>query len=261
MRALLFLIGLLSALAFGGGCDRSKGQGGEALIAAAASMRVVMPDLVQAFMAQHPGASIVVSYGSSGELKRQVEAGAPVDGVIFASAAPLDDLIKQGKVDAATRRVIATNTLVLIGPKGAKPLSAAKPLSFSTLDALPQGERLAIGDPGSVPAGQYARTMLQAMGTWSALSREGRLVLGGDVGAVLAYARRGEVRAAIVYRTDILGVDDVIVLDEARGPEAPRVEVVVGAVKGAKPAAQELLQFLTSPDAQKMLAAKGFGPP
>ena len=81
------------------------------------------------------------------------------------------------------------------------------------------------------PRAQYARDYLQALGSWDAL--QGRLLLGGDVGAVLAYARRGEVAAAIVYATEARGLTDIVVLDEAKGPDAPRPVVVAGAVRGA----------------------------
>jgi len=227
----------------------------EITLAAAASLRGVLPEIVRAYEAGHPGVRVAATYGASGDLRKQVEGGAPVDAVLFASAQPVDTLIAERRVDAATRRVIATNQLVLIGPKG------ARPLTFATIDTLPPGELVAIGDPGAVPAGQYARDYLTALGKWQALS--GRLVLGGDVAAVLAYARRGEVAAAIVYRTEIRGIGDVVVLDAASGPGAPRPEVVAGVVGGARGAAEagRFLDYVASPAGQKILAGFGFGPP
>lgn len=243
---------LLAALACA--CTRSPPPG-EITLAAAASLRAAVPALSRAYEAGHPGAHVTASYGASGTLKQQVEGGAPVDAVLFAAARPVDELIAAGEVDAASRRVIATNALVLIGPRG------GKPVTFATLAALPAGERVAVGDPGAVPAGEYARAWLRSLGEWDAL--EGRLVLGGDVAAVLAYARRGEVAAAVVYRTEVRGIDDVVVLDEARGPGAPRPEVVAGVVHGARGAGEAgaFLGFVGSPEGQKVLADFGFGPP
>jgi molybdate transport system substrate-binding protein len=251
------LISLLSGLLLSA-CSRAPEAEPEILLATAASMRVAMPDLIKAYAATHTGAKVLPTYGSSGELRKQIEGGAPIDGVIFASNKPVDDLIKVGRIDAGTRRVIATNSLVLIGAKGAK---SAKPLTFATLASLPEGEKLSLGDPGAVPAGQYARELLQKKGVWDGL--QGRLVLGSDVAAVLTYARRGEVAAAIVYRTDILGIDDVVMLDEAKGEGAPRAEVVVGVVKGARAeaGARSFLDFMAAPEGQKILADHGFGPP
>ncbi len=224
-------------------------------LAAAISLRAVLPALARAYESAHPGAHLTATFGASGTLKQQVEGGAPVDAVLFAAARPVDDLAASGRVDAASRRVVATNTLVLIGPRG------GPPLTFATLTALPPGEHLAIGDPGAVPAGDYARAWLKTLGTWDAL--QGRLVLGGDVAAVLAYVRRGEVAAAIVYRTEVRGVPEVVVLDEARGPGAPRAQVVAAVVSGARGAGEagRFLELVASAEGQRILGEYGFGPP
>lgn len=256
---LTFILGLVGALA-GLGCGKGSQPENKVFLATAASMRVAIPDLMKGFSAKHPGVNVLPTYGSSGELRKQVEGGAPIDGVIFASAKPVDDLIKAGLVDGASRRVVATNELVLIGAKD-KNTKTPKPLTFASLSSLPADEKLAIGDPGAVPAGQYARDVLQKLGVWDGL--QGRLVLGSDVGAVLAYARRGEVAAAIVYKTDIQGLTDVALFDEAKGDWAPRAEVVIGIVKGSKgeAMARSFFEFLVSADGQRILAERGFGPP
>lgn len=268
MRTVVLGISLaLSFLSLAPSCQGSPPDRREALIAAAASMRVVLPELTHRYETSHPATKLVVSYGSSGELRKQVEGGAPVDGLIFASGKPVDDLITKGLVDAAARRVIASNTLVLIrssSSEEARASSSPRPaaaLTFATLGSLPATETLAIGDPGAVPAGLYAREVLEKSGAWAAL--QGHLVLGSDVAAVLAYARRGEVAAAIVYRTDIQGINDVTVLDEAKGPDAPRIEIVAASVEGSanEATARSFVEFLASPEAQEALRARGFGPP
>ncbi len=250
--------GCLAALVWGlfaVGCGKHAAPEATVTLAAAASLRNVVPALVEAYATSHPGTHIVATYGSSGDLRRQVEAGAPIDGVLFASAEPVDRLIAEGRAEAASRRVVAHNRLVLVGPVG------GPRVTFATLGALPAGDKVAIGDPGAVPAGQYARDYLRKLGAWDAL--QGRLVLGGDVGAVLAYARRGEVSAAIVYRTDARGIGDVVVLDEATGEAAPRPEVVVAVVSAGHAAAQarEFLAFTGSPEGQRIFADLGFDPP
>lgn len=238
-----------------GGCSRSEAASGEITVAAAASLRTVMPSIVQGYQAKHPTAKISVTYGASGDLRKQVEGGAPIDLVLFASARPVDDLIEKGLADADSRVVVAHNQLVLIGPKG------GPAATFATLGDLPERERIAIGDPGPVPAGQYAKEALTALGVWESL--QPRLVFGGDVGAVLTYARRGEVVAAIVYATEARGVDDIVVLERASGEWAPRPEVVAARVKvSASPGeATAFLAYLREPDAQAKLAEYGFAPP
>src|SRR5882672_312790 len=163
-------------------CCKGQGQDTEVQFALAQSLRNVTPALAKAYGEKHPGTKIAASYGASGDLMKQVLGGAPIDGVMFASAKPVDELIHEDRADASSRRVLATNQPVLIGPKG------SKPVTFATLDTVPEREKIAVGDPGAVPAGQYAREYLEKLGKWSRI--QGRLVLGGDVAAVLAYARR-----------------------------------------------------------------------
>jgi molybdate transport system substrate-binding protein len=223
------------------------------MVATAMSLRNVLPPLIDAFRKQSPAAEVVASYGASGDLRRQVEGGAPIDAVIFAAASDVDMLVERGEI-AGGKRVIASNSLVLIGPRG------AEPLTFETIDRVPAGEYIAIGDPKTVPAGRYAQEVLQALNKWDAV--QNRLVLGGHVAAVLQYARRGEVAAAVVYGTDIKDVDDVVVLDHAGGQWAPRIETVAAVVAGGKEAtARAFVDFLETPAARAIFTAHGFGAP
>jgi molybdate transport system substrate-binding protein len=250
MTRRLRLAAALSALLPAGGASGEP----EVTLAVAASLRSAMPVLIERFEAAQPGPHLVATYGGSGALQKQVEAGAPIDVVVLAAAEPVDALIAGGHARAETRRVIATNQLALIVPKG------GAPIRFETLDQLPAGERVAIGDPASVPVGIYARQALRALGVWDRLAD--RLVPAPDVAAVLAYARRGEVGAAIVYKTDVRGIDDVEVREIAVGPWAPRPELVAAATSGSRaPArAEAVVTFLASPTAGSVLEQHGFGP-
>ena len=221
-------------------------------VAAAASLRRVMPEIVDAFQ-QNDDSEIVVSYGASGDLSRQVEGGAPIDAVVLAGAEPVDALSRLGLADPASRRIVATNRLVLIGPLG------SPPLGFADLNRLPQGARIAIGDPRIVPAGQYARRALENLGLWEKL--RDRLVYGGHVASVLAYARRGEVEAAVVYKTETRGVDRIVVLDEATGDWAP-LPLVVAAVTGpGSPRAHRFVHFLAAEQSRAIFRRHGFDLP
>ena len=242
------------AIVLGGCASGCRGERVVVTMAAAVSLNKVLPELAAAFAEEDPRPELRFVYGASGDLKKRVIDGAPFDAVLFASGAPVDELARGGQVEAATTRVVAHNRLVLVGrPGGAK-------ATFATLESLPAGERIAIGDPAPVPAGEYAKRALTALGTWPAL--EARMVYGGDVSAVLAYARRGEVAAAIVYTTELRGLDDVVVLDEARGSWAPSPEVVAAMVVRAEHAepARRFLAFLAKPKGQAILERAGFLP-
>ena len=226
-------------------------------IGAAASMRVVMPALIEAFEASAPGTKVRVAYGASGDLRKRVIDGAPIDAVVLADAATVESLARANELVEGSQAKIATNALVLIGSSDL----GAKSLRFASIEQLPAGEKLAIGNPEVAPVGRYARESLQRLGKWKAL--QGRLVFGGNVAGVLTYARRGEVAAAIVYGTDVRDVKDVVLLDRAKGVWAASPEVVVGLVRGAEHLSQgrAFLGFLATKQAQRILAAHGFGPP
>ena len=239
------------------GCKTTSGAEVTVTIGAASSMRVVMPALVKAFEASSPGTKVRVAYGASGDLRKRVIDGAPIDAVVLADAATVESLLRAGQVVADPRKTIATNALVLVG---ASPLSHKK-LRFASIEQLPAGEKLAIGNPDVAPVGRYARSSLKRLGKWKAL--QGRLIFGGNVAAVLTYARRGEAAAAIVYETDSRGVKDVVLLDRAKGTWAASPQVVVSLLRAAEHPveARAFLEFLGSKQAQRILKERGFGSP
>jgi molybdate transport system substrate-binding protein len=254
LQVALHVTALLIAVFPASACKKDGPK--EVLVAAAASLRGVMPDVVAAYAKEHPdGPRFVVTYGASGDLEKQVEGGAPVDVVVFASGAPVDELVKQKLADPATRTVIATNALVLIGPPG------AARHTFATVDAVAPADKIAIGNPKTVPAGQYAETALRSLGKWDAV--EPHLVLAGDVSAVLAYVRHGEVAEGIVYKTETHGIADVEVMDELSSANGTRPEVVAGVTTGSKDAAdgRSFVTFLAGPASQALLRGFGFGAP
>jgi molybdate transport system substrate-binding protein len=234
-------------------CSRPPLDRPDLTLAAAASLRQVMPAAIERFTAAAGKRSIDVTFAASGDLRRQVEGGAPIDIVVLASAETVDSLIDSGLADPTSRRIVARNRLALVGPAG------ATPLTFAGLDRLPSDARLAIGDPRTVPAGQYARRALENLGSWSKL--EDRFVFGGHVASVLAYVRRGEVDAAVVYETDVEGLADVTVWEVARGDWAPEPQVVAAVINRGNPEAYRLLDYLTSVTGQEIFLSFGFNPP
>lgn len=242
---------LLTVLGCGGSSVSGDDQGGrrELLVATASSLRNVMPELERAFEAAG-GPDLVINYGSSGVLRRQVQGGAPVDVVVFASPVEVDDLIGRGLLNQDSRTVLAFNDLVLITPAG-----GPEDVSFRTLGELSDDALIGIGDPSSVPAGRYGKEALTQLGTWDQL--EGRAVFAGNVGVALAYARRGEVAASIVYATDAQGIDDVVVVDRATWEGAPTPTVVAAASASGGAAAIEFLKFLSTEGAP-ILQSHGF---
>jgi molybdate transport system substrate-binding protein len=218
-------------------------------IGVAASLRHAMPELAEQYRAA-TGVRVDVTFGASDMLADDIQRGHRLDALVVADAGALDRLVTSGAIDAGSRKEIATNAIVLVGPPGTN-------LTFRSLAALPPGDKIAIGDPLSVPAGRYAEHYLMTLGQWDAL--QGRLVLGGDVAGVLALAKQGRARVAVVYRTDAAGAEPLVTLDAPQ--DAPTTSVLVGVASRSShaAAARAFARWIAGPDGQQILARHGFG--
>lgn len=223
-----------------------------ALLGVASSLRHVMPALVVAYGEETGRWDIEATYGSSGLLARQLTAGAPIDGLVLAGPEPMHRLARHGDLDVAGARVMATNRLLLVTHDP----EAYGGVTFGSLADLPGEARLAIGDPRFVPAGRYAQAALTARDQWAAVTP--RLVLARDVTAALAYVRRGEVDLAVVYATDLRGVADLTILDQALDV-TPRVMSAVASGTAAAATVDAFLRYCRGPRGQAILGRYGFG--
>ncbi len=230
-------------------------QAGELTVSAAASLTNAFQELKPLFEKATPGTSLLLNFAASGPLLQQIDAGAPVD--VFASA-DQDTMNKadaKGLIDKGTRKDFAANSLVMIVPAGSK--LALKGLKDLTGQAV---EKIAIGNPDSVPAGRYARQALTAAGMYETLKP--KFVLGESVRQVLDYVGRGEVQAGFVYNTDALVAKGKVETVATLGGHEP-VTYPVAAVSASKnkTEASKFIAFLFSPEGQAVLAKYGFQKP
>jgi molybdate transport system substrate-binding protein len=220
---------------------------GEVSVAAAASLKEVVGELADRFARQQPGVRVIRNFGGSGILAKQIENGAPTDVFIAANQEWIDYLAARKLVDTASIGTFAHNSLVFVG---SRPVSG--------LADLPSLGRIAIGNPKSVPAGEYAQEALRRAGLAKQLEK--RLVMARDVREALLYAERGDVDGAFVYRTDAL------LTKQARQqfvvPQGlyPRIAYPVClTIKGAGNSdAARFLAFLGSAEARSLLQKFGF---
>jgi molybdate transport system substrate-binding protein len=125
--------------------------------------------------------------------------------------------------------------------------------------ALGKDGRLAIAEPGSVPAGKYARAALVSLGAWSGV--EARLVPAVHVRAALNFVAGHEAPLGIVYRSDALSEDSVRVVDTFPASSHPPIVYPVALVRaGDNEAARRLLVLLHGPDAARIFVRFGFDP-
>jgi molybdate transport system substrate-binding protein len=223
------------------------------------SAAISLKDSLEAVRQQHEtktGDHLKFTFASSGQLAAQIKNGAPVDLFISAARKQVDDLNAAGKTDKATATVVATNELVLIVPTD----SQSAPKSFDEL-AGDKVKRIGVGEPRTVPAGDYAQQVLQHLKLTEKV--KGRLVYGLNVRQVLQYVERGEVEAGIVYTSDAKesGEKVKVVATADRSWHKP-IEYWAVVVTGSKHAAgaKTFLEYLQSEPAQAILKANGFVP-
>jgi molybdate transport system substrate-binding protein len=232
-------------------------QAQDVTLSVAISMKDAVEELGKGFMASRSGVTLRYNFGSSGELQKQIEAGAPVDLFISAAQRQMDELEQKRLVVSATRRVFARNVLTVIKPADSK-FDIAKPADL--LDA--RVTKIVIGNPKTVPAGQYAEESLKALGLAAAL--QPKLVFSENVRQALDYVARGEVDAGFVYTTDAVTRGQQV--KEAFRPAEDTYRPVLypaAVVTGAKQAtlAQAFLDLLLSREGQATLGRLGFQPP
>jgi molybdate transport system substrate-binding protein len=229
----------------------------EATFSVAVSLKEAVEELGRRFMQAHPGVTLRYNFGSSGELQKQIEAGAPIDLFLSAAERQMDELERRGLIVPQSRRVFARNVLVAIKPVDS-PLDLARPADL--LDA--RVRRVVVGNPKTVPAGQYAEQSLRALGIWERLGP--RLVFAENVRQALEYVARGEVDAGFVYASDLASRPGRV--KEAFRPGEDTYQAIaypVAVVTGAhEPAlADAFIRLLMSPEGLAVLARFGFQPP
>jgi molybdate transport system substrate-binding protein len=229
----------------------------EITLSVAVSLKDAVEELGRGFMAARPGVTLRYNFGASGDLQKQIEAGAPIDVFLSAAQRQMDELERQNLIVPASRRVFARNVLTVIKPADSR-IDIAKPVDL--LEA--RVGRIVIGSPKTVPAGQYAEESLRALGLWERL--QPKLVFSENVRQALDYVARGEVDAGFVYATDAV-TRAQSVKEAFRPPEdSYRPIVYPGAVVAAskqQTLGQAFLDRLGGRQGRTVLGQFGFQPP
>ena len=222
---------------------------GEITFSAGVGLKDVLNDTATAFTQKNPSAKILKNYAASGVLAKQLDSGAQTDIVFVANVEWMDYLKEKKHVDVSTITPFAYNTLVFVG-KGTQ--------RASSLGELTKFDRIAVGSPKSVPAGEYTMEALKNAGIDKQLEK--KLVMARDVRECLLYAERGEVDGAFVYKTDALLSKDVAIWFTV--PQKFYSQVVfltaltVSGVKNQD--AVSFFSFLRSAEARSLLLKYGF---
>lgn len=258
MRRTLWRLAML-ALALGAwsALDR-RGAGREVTVYAASSLQPALEEAADLWLAQAgraPPSSVRFSFGSSGQVARQVRGGAPAHVVVTADPAWMEWLVAADAVRAETALDFLANGLVVVGRRGIGSAFVFEIPAETLLRTV--SNRVALGDPDHVPAGRYGRQALEAMGVWESLT--GRLLTAASARDALRLVETGEADLGVVYASDAAagGAD---VLEMVPADLHDPIVYTLAATQEAPHAAAEFMGFLFTPQARAVFVAHGLTP-
>lgn len=223
----------------------------ELTISAAASLQDALNDIKMDFEREHPHVKVVFNFGASGALQQQISRGAPVDLFFSAAEDKFAQLVHEGFIEKKRSADLVGNELVLVVPNDSK-------LDINGLNDLIKIDKISIGNPESVPAGQYAKEALGNLNVWKVI--EGKVVYAKDVRQVLTYVESNNVDAGMVYKTDALSSPKVEIAAHANGDTHSPIVYPAGVIKrSSHPKEAKLFyDFLQKESSMKILEMYGF---
>ena len=258
MRKFLLIVLSICMLVFVVGCgndtsktaDTGKPSTSEKItIQAAASLKGALTELADAYKKDHHLADdqIAINFAGSGTLRQQIEQGAPASLFISADQKNMNMLQEKGLVTDV--KPFVTNELVLVVPKGQPKVD---------LDQIASVKRIVLGNPETVPAGNYGKQVLTKLGVWDQV--ESNVVYAKDVKAVTASISQAAGDAGFIYKTDAIAAGDAVQI-AAVTPADSHDSVIypIGIIKKYDNAlARDFYKFVMSPEGQNVLEKYGF---
>ena len=232
----------------------ASGEETEILVAAAASLKNAYEDkLIPMFEEANPGVTVKGTYDSSGKLQTQIEEGLDADVFMSAATKQMKALDEEGMIASDTITDLLENKIVLIVPAGNEK-------KLEKFEDIEKADSIALGDPASVPAGQYSEEALTNLGIWDKI--QDKVSFGTNVTEVLNQVAAASADAGIVYATDAASMADKVevVAEAPEGSLSEKVIYPVAVVKGTahEEVAKEFVAFLQTDKAITVFDDYGF---
>ncbi len=227
------------------------------IVAVASNMSFTAEAIRERFKTE-TGQSIKLSFGSSGNLTRQILQGAPFQVFLAADSSYTRRLSQQEKT-LVKPEPYAVGRLCLFIPEKSS-LSGIENINIIT-NKLTRGHftKLAIANPELAPYGHAAITTLQRIGIW-AVDRN-KLVLGENVSQTTQFTLTGAVDAGFIPYSHAIMAN---IKNKGRCFPVPDhwhepIVQEMALLKNAGETAKSFYTFLKSSSAQKLLLLHGYG--
>lgn len=222
----------------------------EIIVAAAANLTDAFQELAQQFTAR-TGIKVILSFGGTADLGKQIENGAPFDVFAAADVAHVDALEQKGLLTPGTKALYARGSLVLWFPSGSE-------IKVNDLQELQRKdiERIAIAKPDIAPYGQAAVETLGSIKLWESL--QPKVVYGMNVSQVKQFVSSGNAEVGFLPRSMVKsGEGTFIEIDEQL--HRP-IDQALGVIKSSRrqDAARRFADFVLGPEGQALLKKYGY---
>jgi molybdate transport system substrate-binding protein len=228
-------------------------------VLATTAMKTVFEELSPAFE-RATGHRLNITLGPSLRLEKQLGEGEPADIAIVSASGALD-LVGHGRLVSGSVSEIAKSSIGVAVPKGApKPdLSSVEGFKRAMLAA----KSIACSKPvGGGQSGVHIAKVFADLGIAEAMAAKAKYGAGGAAGLAGLVVLRGEADVGIQQMAELMAVDGIDVV----GPLPAEIQMVTSFVAAIPASAQQpdagrkLIAFLTTPDAKRIIAAKGLEP-
>ncbi len=242
-------------LIFSSGCDARTVRNGEKpsteiVVAAAANLADAFQELSRRF-SESTGIRVILSFGGTADLAKQIENGAPFDIFAAADSAHVEALEQKGLISPGTRALYARGSLVLWVPAGST-------INVERVEDLQRKEveRIAIAKPDIAPYGQATVETLRALKMWDQV--EPKVVYGMNVSQVKQFVSSGNAEAGFLPRALVKPGEGkyIEISQELHRP----IDQALGVIKASEKqdAARRFADFVLSPEGQLILEEYGY---
>lgn len=221
-------------------------------VAAAADLKAAFGEVATAFE-KKTGTSVKASFGSTGLLAKQIQEGGPFDVFAAANVSYVDDAVKAGACDGATKGLYARGRIVVWTSNTS---TVSPPTTIADLREA-RFSKIAIANPEHAPYGKAAEQAMERAGVLDAV--RSKLVLGENVQQTLQFAQTGNVEAAIVALSLAIVANDgrYVLVDESL--HAPIDQALVVCKNGGNmDAGKQFSEFVGSADGRTIMKKYGF---
>lgn len=158
-------------------------------VAAAADLAFAFKEVGAAFEKQ-TSQKVTFTFGSTGQLAKQISEGAPYDVFAAANVSFIDDVVKAGACDPSTKAMYARGRIVIWTKKSSG-------IAATALTDLRDARfvKIAIANPEHAPYGRAAQQAMETAGVWDAIKP--KIVYGENIQQTLQFAQTGNTEVAI----------------------------------------------------------------